>query len=135
MKEETTTTVPAHVILKSMYPVIVPAAITAMTASLATFDEGREQRGNQVYLPVSNAPDQAHQHNENYEPFRTTIAEWGASGTNTSSALASTTWTSTMLMLPIGSDPFVVSRLKHAGLFVVVSEIESRSERSVQHSG
>jgi len=135
MNEETTTSVPVRCILKPMYPVIVPAAITAMTVSMVTFDERRDQHGNQVYLPVSNAPDQPHQHNENYEPFGTTIAEWGASGTNTSAALATTTWTSTTLMLPPDSDLFVVSRLIQAGLFVAVSEIESRNLRSAQHSG
>lgn len=65
MNEETTTTnLQISSFMVPMYPIIVPAAIAAMTASLVTLDGRRDQHGNQVYLPVSNAPDQPHEHNE-----------------------------------------------------------------------
>jgi hypothetical protein len=50
--------------MKPIYPIVVPAAITAMTLSLVTFDGRRDEHGNEVYLPVSNTPDQPHQHND-----------------------------------------------------------------------
>lgn len=107
--------------MKPIYPIAIPAAITAMTVSLVTFDGRRDQHGNEVYLPVSNAPDQPHQHNENYEQTGTTIAEWGASGTNTSATLTNATWTSTTLLMPFDSDPFVMERLRQAGVFIAVA--------------
>ena len=120
MNEETTSGLQIRCFMEPIYPVIVPAAITAMTVSLVTFDQRRDQHGNQLYLPVSNAPDQPHQHCENNEPVGTMRVEWSLSGTNTSAALTSTTWTSTTLILPFDSDPYIVTRLRQTGLIVAV---------------
>ncbi|SRR5258708_932911 len=108
--------------MKSIYPIIVPAAITTLVApSFLPLYERCHGRRDALYLPVSNTPDQPHQHSENDAPVGTTSVEWGISGTNTNAALVTTTWTSTALILPFDSDLFVVSRLRQAGLTVAVT--------------
>jgi hypothetical protein len=105
-----------------IYPVIVPAAITALVAPcFLSLYERYQGRHDALYLPVSNAPDQPHPPENNGAPKGTTTVEWSISGTNTSAVLATTTWTSTTLIMPFDSDPFVVSRLRQVGLTVAVS--------------
>jgi hypothetical protein len=121
MNEETPTSgLQTPPFMNAIYPIVVPAAIAAMTAGSVTYDGRRDQHDAELYLPVSSAPEQPHQHGEKNNPVETTRVEWSVSGTNTSAALANTTWTSTTLVMPHGSDPNVVSRLEHAGLLVVV---------------
>jgi len=130
MNQETATTnLQVSSSMGSMYPIVAQAAIAALAVSLVTSDQHRDQHVNLVHLPASSAPDQPHQHSENYEQPGTTFAEWGASGTNTSATLTNTTWTSTTLLMPFDSDLFVVGRLRQSGLFVTVaSEIPTRLE-------
>ncbi len=135
MNEEKTTAVPMRCLFKPTYPVIVPAAIAALVAPVfLPLYERYQERHDALYLPVSNPPDQPHPAESNGAPIETTSVEWSISGTNTSAALATTTWAST-LILPFDSDLFVVSRLRQAGLFVAMGEIESRNQRPAQHSG
>lgn len=49
------------------------------------------------------------EHNARVE---TTRVEWDVSGTNTSTALVSTNWTATPLVLPFDSDLSVVTKLR-----------------------
>jgi hypothetical protein len=108
-----------------IYPVIVPAAITALLApAFLPLYERYQERHDAMYLPVSNAPDQPHPPERNSAPVETTRVEWNISGTNTSAAIASTIWTSTTLMLPFDSDLVVVTRLRQAGLTVAVSPFQ-----------
>jgi hypothetical protein len=102
-----------------MFKATVPAAITALLAPIIFAGDEQHGRSNEVYRPVSNAPDQPHPPHSGSEPVEpTTRIEWGPSGTNTSAALAWTSWTATVLVLPWNFDRSVVTRLRQAGLAV-----------------
>ncbi len=132
---EMTTSLQILRFMEPIYPVIVPGAITALVApSFLPLYERYQERHNALYLPVSNAPDQPHPPESNSAPVATTCVEWSVSGTNTSAALATTTWTSTTLILPFDSDLFVVSRLRQAGLIVAVDELLPLQAASVRET-
>jgi hypothetical protein len=112
---------------KAFLKATVPAAITLVLAPIFLVPDEQRGRSNEVYLPMSNAPDQPHPPHSGSERVQpTTRIEWGLSGTNTSAALAWTSRTATILVLPGGSDLNVVTRLRQAGLAV---DMKKRGQR------
>jgi hypothetical protein len=117
------------VLPKPVCEAVASIAITALLApAFIPLYERYQERHDALYLPVSSAPDQPHPpHNGTESIAPTTMLDWGASGTNTSAANTSTTWTTTTLLLPSDSNPYVVTRLEQAGLTVAVSILPAYS--------
>lgn len=101
---------------KTAASVAIPALLLAPILVSSINQQGQRV---ELYLPVSNAPDEPHTPHEDNEPIEPRVGvEWGATGTNSSAAITSTSWTATTLLLPSDSDPYIVTRLTQAGLIV-----------------